>query len=89
MQALRQSLIPEGYEAHPYRPMVPETYLDMLRSIVATYLFRETVEDLKQKGRDFSQYVYIPETDSITGETHHDRADHCHLLKRIAGTVHF
>lgn len=33
---------------------------------------------------DFSKYVNIPEVDPITGETHHEWADHNHLLKGMA-----
>lgn len=58
--------------------------LDKLRSIVATYQFRADVSYWKECGVDFSKYVYVPEVDPITGETHHERADHNHVLKRMA-----
>ena len=33
---------------------------------------------------DFRHHMYVPEVDPTTGAQHHERADHCHLLKRIA-----
>jgi hypothetical protein len=57
----------------------------MLRSIFATYLFRDSIKCIQEEtGRDFSMFAYIPDSTVSTGEPHHDRADHCHLLKRIA-----
>ena len=56
----------------------------MLRTIVATYRFRNEVAKLKATGVDFSKYTYVPEIDKTTGKTHHEREDHNHLLKRIA-----
>ena len=80
---IRMSLVPEGYEPHPFRSGVPESMDDMLKSIVATYRFRNTVSKFMSEGVDFSTYVYIPEIDSETGEAFHEREDHCHILKRI------
>lgn len=62
----------------------PESLLDKLRSVVATYQFRCDVQYWKDQGVDFSLYMYVPEVDPITGDFHHERADHNHLLKRIA-----
>ena len=45
------------------------------------------MEELKEQGVDFSSHLYVPEVDPITGLVHHDRADHNHLLKRIAKHV--
>lgn len=61
-----------------------ESCNDKLRSVVATYQFRHEVQYWKDNGVDFSLYLYVPEVDPITGDTHHERADHNHLLKRIA-----
>lgn len=66
------------------RRNTPESYLDELRSLVATYMFRHVMEDWAMQGVDFKHHLYVPETDKITGVVHHERADHCHLLKRIA-----
>ena len=37
----------------------------------------------KDRGVDFSLYLYVPEIDPITEEIRHDRSDHDHVLKRI------
>ena len=81
----RGKLIPDGYIPFPFRTNTPESYLDQLRSLVATYTYRSTIAYWNSRGVDFDTFMYIPEVDNITGEIHHDRADHCHLLKRIAG----
>lgn len=60
-----------------------ECLADMLRSLVGTYRFRNTVMEYMSKGIDFSTYLYIPEVDNETGEAFHEREDHCHILKRI------
>ena len=83
---VRKKLVPEGEEPHPYRRYVMETYLDMMRSIVATFTFRRSVQDWCEKGVDFQSHCFVPEVDPITQDTHHDRCDHGHMLKRIAGT---
>ncbi|KAK3698611.1 hypothetical protein QZH41_014593, partial [Actinostola sp. cb2023] len=80
---IRGRLVPPGYQAHPFRTNTPESYLDKLRSLVATYRYRHCVKLLKEGGIDFSLYVYIPETDPTTGDVFHEREDHCHILKRI------
>ena len=81
---IRGKLVPDGYTPFPFRRDTPESLLDKLRTVVATYQFRYDVQYWKDNGIDFSQYLYVPEIDPITGETHHERADHNHLLKRIA-----
>ena len=63
-----------------------ESLLDKLRSVVATYTFRNIVREL-QEGVDFTQHLYVPEVDPVTDCVWHDRADHNHLLKRIAQHV--
>ena len=63
----------------------PETTHDVLRAIMAIYLYRRKVEDLKHHASDpanFSENLYQPEKD-IAGERIHHREDHNHLLKRI------
>ena len=80
---VRQKLVPDGYQPHPFRADTPESFLDKLRSIVATCRFRYRVEELKRQGLDFSTFLYIPEVDPITKDRFHEREDHCHILKRI------
>lgn len=80
---VRQKLVPNGYQPYPFRADTPESFLDKLRSIVATYRFRYRVEELKRQGVDFSTFLYIPKVDPITNDTFHEREDHCHILKRI------
>ena len=81
---VRGKLVPEGYSAYPIRVDTPENFLDKLRSLVATYQFRADVEYWKARGVNFTCFIYVPETDPVTGETHHERSDHNHLLKRCA-----
>ena len=35
-------------------------------------------------GVDFSQHLFVPDVDPITGCVIHERSDHNHLIKRIA-----
>lgn len=58
-----------------------------MRSIVATYTFRSHIKELQQEEVDFSQHLYVAEVDPVTEQVRHDRADHNHLLKRIAQHV--
>lgn len=81
---VRGKLVPDGHAPYPFRKDTPESLLDKLRSVVATYQFRCDVQHWKHQGVDFSLYVYVPQVDPITGDIHHERADHNHLLKRIA-----
>jgi hypothetical protein len=39
------------------------------------------------EGRDFAHNFYVLERDPITGKEHHERGDHNHILKRIAGAT--
>ncbi|OWF38671.1 hypothetical protein KP79_PYT23083 [Mizuhopecten yessoensis] len=81
---LRGKLVPEGYTPYPFRRDTPESFIDQLRSLVSTYVYRHTVSSLKSEGRDFSQHLYVPEIDKTTCNQHHERGDHNHVLKRIA-----
>ena len=46
---IKCGLVPDGFISSPWRPNVTkETLLDMLRTIVATYRFRNEVANLKQ-----------------------------------------
>lgn len=82
---IRSSLVPPGYTPYPFRTNTEESLLDKLRSVVATYTFRKWVQEFKEQGVDFSTHLYVPEVDPVTGLVHHERADHNHLLKRMAG----
>lgn len=84
---IRGKLVPPGYVPHPFRKNTHESLLDKLRSIVATYTFRSHIKELQQEGVDFSQHLYVAEVDPVTEQVRHDRADHNHLLKRIAQHV--
>ena len=81
---VRGKLVPDGYAPYPFRKDTPEGLVDKLRSVVATYQFRHDVQYWKDKGVYFSTYLYVPEIDPFTGEAHHERSDHNHLLKRLA-----
>lgn len=56
----------------------------MLHAIIATYRFRHKVAILKNDDVEFSAYLHVPEIDPETKALHHERADHGHLLKRLA-----
>lgn len=84
---VRTSLVPEGYEPHSFRKDTPESFLDMLRSIVATFVYRDKIKSLHSNGRDFKHHIYVPEVDTITEKEHHDRGDHDHIMLRIANST--
>ena len=50
VQYIRRGLVPGEYEPHPFRRDTPESHIDQLRSIVATYIFRDTIEKLYKDG---------------------------------------
>ena len=72
------------HQPYPFRRNNPETLLDKLRSIVATYIYRYRIKELQEEGADFSLHLYNPEVYPVTGMIRHDRGDHNHILKRIA-----
>jgi hypothetical protein len=53
ISSVRKALVPDGYTAYPFRRNTPESFLDMLHSIDATYTFHNKLEKLKQEGADF------------------------------------
>ena len=59
--------------------------LDILRTLLATYYYRDSIDHWKRQGRDFTHHFYVPEINAITNEVHYEKCDHGHLLKRIAG----
>lgn len=84
ISTVRRNLVPPGHEPFPFRTKVrTESLLDKLRTIVATFRYRNRIAELKKEGADFSMHVYVPEVDPITGDFYHEREDHCHILKRI------
>lgn len=66
---IRGKLVPGGYTPFLFRRDTPESFLDKLRSVVATYQFRHEVQYWKGNGADFTRYLYVPEVDPITGDT--------------------
>lgn len=81
---VRSNLVPVGQCPMPFQANLPETEITTMRSLVGTLYFRHDVATWKKEGVDFSLYMYIPEVDPTTGKVHHEREDHCHILKRIA-----
>jgi hypothetical protein len=77
LRHVRRALVPPGYEPFPFRRETQESMTDQMCSVIATYMFRHRIEQLKIKGVDFTIHLYIP-------EDQHHRSDHGHLLKRIA-----
>ena len=66
-----------------------ETTGEVLKSIMAIFLYRKRVDDLKHHTTDpadFSKYLYQPEKD-VNDERIHHREDHNHLLKRIVSRL--
>ena len=84
---IRGQQVPEGHTPYPFRRDTRESLLDKLRSVVATCRFRANIEYWKERGADFSTYLYVPEVDSFTEEERHDRGDHNHLFRRMAKSV--
>lgn len=67
----------------------PDTTPEVLKSIMAIYLYRKKIEDLKHHASDpanFYDNLYQPEKDG-NGEMIHHREDHNHLLKRIVSCL--
>ncbi len=66
-----------------------ETPQEILKSILAIYLYRKKIQDLthsEDDKADSDRYLYQPEKDE-TGEYIHHREDHNHLLKRIVSCL--
>ncbi|KAK3739432.1 hypothetical protein QZH41_015586 [Actinostola sp. cb2023] len=84
---IRGSLVPDGYTPYPFKKDTEESLLDMLRSIVATCIFRDAISYWKARDVNFSLYIYIPEVDPITNDVRHDRSDHNHLFRRAVKSI--
>ena len=67
-----------------------ETTAEVLKSIMAIYLFHFEIERISKLDVDpanFKDFLYQPEKDVQTGESIHQREDHNHLLKRIKASL--
>lgn len=87
---LRRSLFPFNYDPHQWVDGRVETTVELLKSIMAIYLYRYEVKRLKTfpgNPADFSKFLYQPERDADTSEFVHHREDHNHLLKRITNCL--
>ena len=71
-----------GFDPYPFRSNQVETTLDKMRSLLATYLFRNEIEIWRMHGQNFAVHLAVPQV--TQGLTLENRADHNHLLKRIA-----
>lgn len=87
LRNIRSQMVPAGYTPYPFRRNTPESVLDMLRSIIATCTYKATVNYWKQRDVDFQQYIYVPETDPVTNQVRHDRADHNHLFRQAGASI--
>ncbi|CAB3978040.1 Hypothetical predicted protein, partial [Paramuricea clavata] len=86
---LRRKLFPFMHDPHPWVEGRPETTGEILKSILAIFLYRKRIDDLKHHvtdPADFSKNLYQPEKDK-NGERIHHREDHNHLLKRIVSRL--
>ena len=54
---------------------------DCLRSLLSQLEFRRTVRKYDEEGIPFRTFLYVPETDNLTGRQFHDREDHNHIVK--------
>ena len=66
-----------------------ETNGEILKSIMAIFLYRRKIEDLRNHTTDpadFINYLHQPEIDP-NGERIHHREDHNHLLKRVCSRL--
>ena len=67
-----------------------ETTTELLKSIMAIYLYRFEIRRLSKLECDranFFDFLYQPEIDTVTKEFVHQREDHNHLLKRVIASL--
>jgi len=81
---IKKELVPPDYSPWPFNRNKQESHLDCMRTIMATYIYRRSVNMWSDAGVDFREHLYVSEIDETTGTLHHERGDHCHILKRIA-----
>lgn len=58
-----------------------ETYADKLRSVHAQLEYTQQVLYYQSIGVPFRTFMYVPETNPITGVEFHEREDDAHILK--------
>ena len=66
LKLLRRSLFPFMYDPQPWVKGREETPDEIMKSIMAIYIFRMEIKKLKQHSEDpadFSKYLYQPEVD--------------------------
>ena len=85
---IRRSLVRDGYEPYPLKRDTPETLLDKLRLVMATFVYQHSIQELLQQGVDFTKHLYVPEVDPHTEEEWHDQGDHNYIFRRIAQHIH-
>ena len=73
------------FGSETFRSDISESYIEKMRAIIATLYYKYFLQDYAAKRVDCIYHLYVPEIDSITMMEFHERADHGHLLKRIAG----
>lgn len=56
---IRGSLVPDGYHPYPFRKDTLETMLDKLRSIVATFVYHHSIQELQQEGKKLFFYLFM------------------------------
>ena len=61
-----------------------ETTSDCLKSLMVIYIFRKKIANFTAQEVNFKEHLYVPEIDE-NREPQHEREDHNHVLKRIAG----
>ena len=77
VQTERNLLVPAPYQPCSFRPDTPESHLDRMRTLVATFIYRNAITRYEEEGVHFRTKLYVPENE-------HHRGDHNHILKRIA-----
>jgi hypothetical protein len=83
---LRRTLFPFYYDPYPWVTRRDETNTEVLKSLMAIYIYRleiQRLKDLEEDPADFTCNLYQPELGQQSCERVHHREDHNHLLKRI------
>ena len=83
---LWRKLFPFSYDPHPWVKGRTETTTEVLKSVLAIYVFRKEVNWLKEipdDPADFSCNLYQPELNANGSEYVHHRENHNHLLKGL------
>ena len=74
---------------HVITPFIgqPETTTEVLKSIMAIYLFRRKIVDLQHHDSDPADFCHNRYQPAENGELIHHREDHNHLLKHISNRL--